>query len=378
MTPSAPTYTYTSILMLLVLSVSACSKKTPPKSNASTDAGRKTSSLKAKVEKDNKTPKSFADIKKINNDPSLSTIKKVEKIDAFLTKGSPTPKDRKKAEGLKKKLSSVVKREKLAKKEKDDEVKYRTQRNEQKQDIIKGSTVQLMEPLLYRSIDYSYNHKNNPTQGFKKRTLVYPTYTPKTVTQPLYLSLGTAWNTIERLVQQSYPNDFSKICSDQKQCEVATLNFLLSSRVAKPMMAKAGIFNPASVAALLKQTRIKPQTPFLGTTAQEVYNVYKPTIENLILVWSAIDKVGVKKTLTAYRKALKKNDHMLAFYNSFATRHDIFKKSKQTQGQSWGVNTPLGFWMRRLHDGSAKVILTWLKNTLTPFDAELAKKIHVP
>ena len=99
-----------------------------------------------------------------------------------------------------------------------------------------------------------------------------------------------------------------------------------------------------------------------GATVGEVYVAFSPAAKDFLTTHAALKKYGEKKALERYRQALKVRGagepkgaqrDMVDFYYTFSEELSL-------QQMDYG-HTLVGFWLRRMDDGSAPVILEFIK-----------------
>jgi hypothetical protein len=139
-------------------------------------------------------------------------------------------------------------------------------------------------------------------------------------------------------------------------CSIQELDKLARLRLGKPLYAGIARFDPQTISMITDQLlAIPPDTKMFGgeRTLAQVYQQLDDGIPDYLDTRAAIAKHGDARALKTYQDMLKKRGviyapdtpDMQAFYEDFARKLDLDQSPYM-----------LGFWLRRMDDGSAKII----------------------
>ncbi len=208
-----------------------------------------------------------------------------------------------------------------------------------------------------------------------------------TKTPELALGMGTVRYALEDLIQEGAPElvDPETRRSDALRLASAA-NKLLTPLLGGTLFdsKRPGALRPKAVKRLMALAKtIGPDTKLAGTTAAEVYTLYRRPIREYAAVYKALlDKPGRRRIVRAYRKAVKQfanpdlvyNDKMLEFYSRFAHTHGVGDAAGL--GRRWDIAIIAGFWMRRMADGTDKMLWSTLQDRLSAFDPKLLRSLR--
>ena len=97
-----------------------------------------------------------------------------------------------------------------------------------------------------------------------------------------------------------------------------------------------------------------------GATVTDLYRLASPSLEQTIAVREAIRERGDDTVLTAFRIAKKEgNTTLRKWYKAFPAETGITEALPEHQQRR--VDQTLGFWMRRINEGTADPIEAFLK-----------------
>ena len=149
----------------------------------------------------------------------------------------------------------------------------------------------------------------------------------------------------------------------------------LKGTLKAPLYASDGKLNKKAVKSLLAKASIKPDAEILGAKAGDIYNLYASGPRHHAAVYAAIiGKVGKPKALKEYKAALAEAPKaMPAFYRRFTKDHGIVGDDAPEDLKARGdVHQIVGFWLRRMADGTDTMLSVHLNKVLKEYDPDFA------
>ena len=152
-------------------------------------------------------------------------------------------------------------------------------------------------------------------------------------------------------------------------CQSFVYNELFKKKYGVDLYAGVGRLDPAGVKVLLKELRgLKREAPMLGTTASKVYGVVGPAVKDYLMMWESIhEKKGREELLMKrYRDALAKRG-MVRSEDGRRDMISLYYDLDEELHLGVGLRQPdyshtiLGFWLRRINDGTARELADFLK-----------------
>ncbi len=363
---------YTALNLALVSSLSmACDSPKPANPGApQTNAAPTAETTAPEAEPEQAALVTWDEIRAAMKDPNVDALQRVERLDAFIESNPNHPK-LKRATLLRKKYGNQADRirAKLAKETAD--VEHADARAAAAKKIVNGGIVDLLGPLAYQSYEHTYSDRKKPTpKGYTPVSIALPTYTERAYDKPRYLGMGTLRVTASRLVSDRLPAfDAKKGCADS-ECQRLEINALLDARLGGPLLPAAAKLDAARLAPLLGAlSEVKPDTPILGTTAKELYIANRHSIVHYMRVRAVLFKIGDARVEEAYVAALAKTpDDMLPFYVDFTREKNVTATAQLDPILADAPYVPVGFWMRRIADGTADAVFARGLSMLKTFD----------
>lgn len=139
----------------------------------------------------------------------------------------------------------------------------------------------------------------------------------------------------------------------------AILGFGLA--MVRQLFDERGTLRPAALQRALDEVWVAPDQVFVGAPARAVHSLFDQSIELYIDGHDALRKVGRRRALGAFRKALRADPMgMPTFYRSFVRRHHIELFGGEAV-VSDAAHVIIAFWLRRMDDGTDRIILAYLK-----------------
>ncbi len=150
-------------------------------------------------------------------------------------------------------------------------------------------------------------------------------------------------------------------------CALEDLNKLVRVRLGKPLYISEARLDPKALQIIVNRfLALSPDTPLYDDrrTLAEVYQQLSAAAPEYIQAREALTRHGDKKALEAYRRALKRHpDDMISFYETF-TR-------KRLELDSFIAPDLVGFWLRRMNDGTDSIILEAIKGAEARFAQDI-------
>lgn len=147
------------------------------------------------------------------------------------------------------------------------------------------------------------------------------------------------------------------------EAQMEAINVLLRRHAGGGLFAAAGRLNRASTRRLLRAFEKNLEDEFLGVPLDQAYPVFAYRLRKYAAVYRALKQVGLAQAKQAYRAAVKKDSSaMLGFYESWAKAHDIQELAGLEY--DWDARNPTGFWMRRMADGTDRMLFATLQRVL--------------
>ncbi|MFT7624379.1 MAG: hypothetical protein ACI9WU_003566 [Myxococcota bacterium] len=217
-------------------------------------------------------------------------------------------------------------------------------------------------------------------------TLTLPSGATVTKSPELAFGLGTVRWALGDLIRRRAPDLLDTEANRPEALRLAgsanaVLKGLLGGAIFDPN--KPGALKRAAVQRLADELgKIQPDTMIAGTTARAVYRLFRKPIREYALVYGALLRTpGKAKSVRAWRKHVRKhanpdthyNQKMLAFYTDFANKHAVGKTAGL--GHRWDMRVIAGFWIRRMADGTDKILWNVLTERLQTFDPELLAEL---
>ncbi|MEL6178158.1 MAG: hypothetical protein AAFS10_04350 [Myxococcota bacterium] len=144
-------------------------------------------------------------------------------------------------------------------------------------------------------------------------------------------------------------------------------------------MDTPGALNKAPLKALIAAMKLSPTDTVLGHKASTLYRLVRSSLVDHARIYQEMhSRLGRRKVLAAYKAALSTEattyeGDMRTFYRSYTETHKLESK---TDGW-YGTPVIVGFWMRRMADGTDTLIYTALHNTARTFDPALGKQLKL-
>lgn len=198
----------------------------------------------------------------------------------------------------------------------------------------------------------------------------------------VFLGLGGSRVELYRAIADYYPQLVEGCKGFTPECVVKAFNGVSKDLFKVSVYKSPGVMDKKGVEAVLKALQITPETPLLGTTAAQVYTVYKPLLESLARAHKGLDKA---KALSAYKQAFNKferkaaktdyNEQMLSFYREYTEQSGVISAGGLSE-HPYQAYILVGFWMRRAADGTEPALSQAIKATIQSFDPELYAKLY--
>ena len=200
----------------------------------------------------------------------------------------------------------------------------------------------------------------------------------------LQFGMGTLRWTLWEVISSRQPGIVDRIKQRSEALRQGyTTNSLLRVTLGGDLfdMENPGRVNKETLKVFLDRIYMPPKSQLLGTSTTELYKLYRQPIEEYARVYRAMRKVGKRRVVRAYRKALKQhadpsqhyNEAMLGFYRTFTKSNNIAKRSGLMH--RWDLSIMSGFWMRRMADGTDRMLWDFTLKVLKDYDPALYKEL---
>ncbi len=370
-----------SMLILAGLCASACTNSdsdAPPPSVAAPALAKNNPATNQDLEG------AWLDVQAKAKNPELTAHARVRAMEKFLLEFSSKHKYSQDAKTLYKKLQADVKSEEEAQKKR--AAKHNAQRKKDQAQRIKtlqeGPLTEIGAVLVFQLA--SWAGKPNPKDPLQGVTLRLG-QRQKVVGRPVRYGLGFAREALRSALKEDLPTLFDTKLEYTQGTNLG-INTLLRKRLGGDLFStqKPGALDPKAVQTMLQQFDLTPQSPFLGTTAAEVYEKYKAPVRQYALIHDAMTRyIGRKKVRKSYEEAAAKHAdgkggtkyEMVDFYRTYAQENQIASRAG-IRDDIWSTYVPVGFWMRRIADGSEPALATFLEKNLKTFDPEFYQKLR--
>lgn len=263
-----------------------------------------------------------------------------------------------------------------------------------KPDVERFDRMDTMELLgvmaMVRVAQASSYEDRKPLEGGEEITLTYRLANStrdakweRTVSQDIYSGVGALTYLVGDVFEEVYSSwSRPEVCVPKwgdgtgwdyfdETCQNFVYNELFKKKYGVDLYAGVGRLSPEGVRVLLEELgKLEKDAPMLGTTASNVYQVVAPAVSDYLILWESIqgDSKRKKKLLKRYRDALAKRGmvrsedgrrDMVALY------YDLDEEMHLGVGlrhQDYS-HTILGFWLRRMNDGTAEELAAFLQKT---------------
>ncbi len=364
------------IVAALTLTTFACKKPPSERAEATPET---TAPAEAEVEPEVSAsePVTWDDIRAAVKDTKVDAIQRVDLLDAFIAE-NPDHSQLKRAIALRRKYDRQAERLRRELARNSDAQKYSEERAADAAKMLDGDIAALLGPLTYQSHRHTYSDRKKPTpEGFSPVEIALPTFPTISYDKPRYLGLGTLRMSASSMIEERLPAlDAEDGCS-YDECQRLEINALFAKRLGGDLMPAASRVDADKISALLTAlSSIEPETPLLGATAKDVYAANRLSISHYMRVHAVLQKMGTKKVRAAYDEALEsKPKEMLSFYIRFSREHTITASTGLDGALADAPYVPVGFWMRRIADGSANAIFSSGMKLLKRFDSTEHKRV---
>lgn len=168
--------------------------------------------------------------------------------------------------------------------------------------------------------------------------------------------------------------DLATIC--RSECQQMALNAAFSKVAGGPLFAEDGSANPEPLQKLFTALYVEPDASLLGLQARDIYTLVRPAAREITGVYAGLKEIGFKDVSEAFDTALAENPEpetgvntgLLKFYKRYTNLEGVAQKAGLEQDSShW---TAVGFWMRRIKEGTADVFASFANKTLKDYDPD--------
>lgn len=357
----------------LTLTTLACKKPAPERVEATPET---TAPAEVEPEAPASEPVTWDDVRAAVKDTKVDAIQRVDLLDAFIAQ-NPDHSEIERATALRSKYDRQAERLRRERARESDARKYSEERAAAAAEMLDGDLSALLGPLAYQSHRHTYSDRKKPTpEGFSPVEITLPTFPTVSYDKPRYLGLGNLRSSVSSIIEERLPALDAQGCS-YDECQRLEINSLFAKRLGGDLMPAPSRVDPDKISALLASlSSIEPDTPLLGATAKDVYAANRLSISHFMRVHAVLQKMGEKKVRAAYDEALASSpDEMLSFYVRFSREHAITASTGLDAALADAPYVPVGFWMRRIADGSADAISSSGMKLLDKFDP--AEHTHV-
>ena len=150
-------------------------------------------------------------------------------------------------------------------------------------------------------------------------------------------------------------------------CQNFVYNELFKRKYGVDLYEGVGRLSPEGVKVLLGELRgLEGDAAMLEATTSKVYQVLAPAVSDYLTVWKSLDGKQKKRLLKRYRDALAKRG-MVRGEGSTRDMIALYYDLDEAMHLHVGLRNPdyshtiLGFWLRRMNDGTAEELATFLE-----------------
>ncbi len=145
----------------------------------------------------------------------------------------------------------------------------------------------------------------------------------------------------------------------------------------RALYLRDGALDPEALDAALSAIWIDPDATLSGSPARDLYALYQPSVAAHLRVWKNIQRVGERKIMKGWRAERKRSamnggDLVHSFYRDRARFPGVFEGFSARDRAATEI---YGFWLRRIDDGTAPVILDHAKRLTTQYDPALHDEV---
>lgn len=247
--------------------------------------------------------------------------------------------------------------------------------------IVKSKdAAKLRDVLVWRGISQSSQDKSGEPNE-KLFALAKAEGKPFEFTHPLRIGFGRTHGIAVRLGELAVDSPAKGPCGSE--CQAKRVNALLNPITQKDLLTADGVADAEALQKILDALAIEPTDKILGVDAAALYPVIKPSVEANARIYAVMKSLGKEKVVAEFEAAKKanpepasgKNQGMLKFYRSFDGDHDITGTANVRISQS---HINVGFWVRRMADGTDTLLEKFLMAHLQKFDSKLYDELYVP
>ncbi len=206
-----------------------------------------------------------------------------------------------------------------------------------------------------------------------------PGLAPRTLRGAQLITSSAARYALSRSMLRLFPASFPASCADRfpsPACVNQSLNTLTQRRLGAPLYRAEGQLNPDAIQALIKAGFPQPDAPLLGARAREVFQAHRPTVALFARVYLALLKTpGRDAARKAYLAALKQApERMPEHYRSVVDKHQLTQRISGSSPSA--TEMTVGFWLRRMGDGTDELLASSLKQLIQDYDPPLYTELY--
>lgn len=168
------------------------------------------------------------------------------------------------------------------------------------------------------------------------------------------------------------PNYFD-VLNNSPDCKRFVYNEFIRIKYDRALFEAPAKLDPKTLSLVLNDLdEIDAHAPMLGHTARQVYQAIAPAVHDYLLVWQTMSTQR-KSMYARYKKALKTrgvlpkgsdDDDMISFYDDL--NEGDMPEVEGLHDDSY-VHTIIGFWMRRMDDGTAEELVSFMTRSEQKF-----------
>ena len=151
----------------------------------------------------------------------------------------------------------------------------------------------------------------------------------------------------------------------------------VASLVDMPLYTQSGKLDPKAIDATLTAITLATDATAAGLPARDVYALYRPTVAAHLRMWKNIQRVGERQMMRGWRDAKGRADSTgdSMFYTFYSNRSGFPGVFEGFGPNDWHAPKIFGFWLRRIADGTAPVLIDHARKITKAYDPELHDEI---
>ncbi len=172
--------------------------------------------------------------------------------------------------------------------------------------------------------------------------------------------------------------DLATLC--KIDCQRAALNAAFATAAGGPIFNEDGSPSVEALKKLFSALYVQPDAKLLGLEAKELYAMMRPAARDVSGIYAGLNAIGLKEVEASFKNALEEhpepesavNRGLLKFYKRYTNLEGVADKGGiESESSHW---TLVSFWIRRIDDGSAPVLASFMNKFFKDYDPEWHQK----